>query len=573
MKNDRGKSPNVWTAVVAACTMSVAAAALAHDDSFWISARTRGLGDDADVLFASNIITRAAKAGMRYVLWPKGLDTYWRWSEDRKARFREVKRIVDENGMVIVPSVWSTGYATMTNVDPGLIESKPVNGLPYVARGGNLVPDVRAGQLAPVGGFDECATLADLAAAGWATNDMRAPASFDTGVARSGKASLRVDQREGMRNEARISRRIALRPGSMYRASVWYRSEDLPAASGHLRLQVRVYAPPGVDGGDKTLVKTLYHYDSSKDASWRKLTIDFHAGASEKASIACGSWNAKAGTFWMDEVSVEETGIREIAQREDSPRTFRNAATGRAYEFGRDWKNPGFSQPVSGEGDVIEFPLPEGSAIKEGESVLLDTYVPSRAGPKMQVSTCMSDPRLYELFRKSAETLEELLHPDKWYLSLDEIRNGGTCPLCSARKTDMAHILAGCVLRQHEIIRSVHPGADIYMTSDMVDPFHNAKEGPYYGCSGTFHGVWDLIPHDIIISLWWDRVIDKSVPFFTERGFRVTGSISVSTSNLDHLSKWKEVFDAHPGAMGFRYTTWTMNYDMLGEFVEKLRRK
>ena len=185
----------------------------------------------------------------------------------------------------------------------------------------------------------------------------------------------------------------------------------------------------------------------------------------------------------------------------------------------------------------------------------------------------MSDPKLYRLFRKSAEVLEELLHPDRWYLSLDEVRNGGTCPLCSARGTDMAHILADCVLRQHEIIRSVHPGADIYVPSDMFDPLHNAKER-YYGCRGSFIGVWDLIPRDIIVSLWWGDVIDRSVPFFTERGFRVMGSISVGAAgSLDHLSRWKEVFDAHPGAMGFRYTTWKMNYDKLGEFVEMLRRK
>ena len=545
--------------------IALATVAGAHDDSFWVSARTRGLDDDADMLLASNIIVRAAQAGMRNVLWPGDIDRYWLWSDSRKARFLEVKRIADANNMRIVPSIWSTGYGTMVSVDPGLIESRPLKDLPYVAKGGRLVPDKSEEQLAPGGGFEGFATFADVAAAGWQTNRMFAPAAIDTGVFRSGGASLRVEQGDDIKKDAaRVHRHIALRPGRLYRASVWYKAENLPKASGHLRLKVLV------DGVEKPMEKTLNHYDSAKDTRWRNLTIDFPSGSSTGALIMCGSWKAKTGTFWIDDISVEETGLREIAQRADSPRTVRSAATGKVYEQGKDWRNPNFRKIKSGE--EITFPLPEGSAIKEGEKVKIDTYVPSHAGPKMQISTCMSDPKLYELFRKSAEVLEELLHPDRWYLSLDEVRNGGTCPLCAARKTDMAHIFADCIIKQHEIIRSVHPGADIYMPSDMVDPHHNAKPGPYYGCNGTFYGVWDLIPRDIVISLWHGGVIDKSVPFFTERGFRVMGSISVDSDRLaEKLKKWKDAFNAHPGAMGFRYTTWTMNYDRLSEFIESLR--
>ncbi len=545
--------------------IALAAAANAHDNSFWVSARTRGLNDDADLLLASNIIVRAAQAGMRNVLWPGGLDTYWTWSADRKARFLEVKRIADENNMRIVPSIWSTGYGTMVSVDPGLIESRPLKDLPYVAKGGRLVPDKREEQLAPGGGFEGVAAFADLAAAGWKTNNMYAPAVIDTCVFRSGKSSLRVEQRDDMtKNAALIYRKIPVKPGSMYRASVWYKAEDLPKASGALRLQVYM------NGTKKCLVKTLNHYDSFKDTRWRNMVIDFAAGESSLAEVSFGSWNVKAGTFWIDDISVVEAGLREIARREDSPRTVRNAETGREYVFGRDWQNPNFRKLKSGE-DEITFPLPEGSSIREGEKVKIDTYVPSHAGPKMQISTCMSDPKLYELFRKSAEVLEELLHPDRWYLSLDEVRNGGTCPLCAARKTDMAHIFADCIIKQHEIIRSVHPGADIYMPSDMVDPLHNAKPGRYYGCNGTFHGVWELIPRDIIISLWWDEVIDRSVPFFTGQGFKVMGSISVGAGSLDKLKKWKDTFNAYPNAMGFRYTTWKMNYDRFDEFVKALK--
>ena len=197
------KLRNNWIAAVALLGASMLATiAGAHDSSFWVSARTRGLGDDADMLLASNIIVRAAQAGMRNVLWPGGLDTYRRWSANRKARFLKVKRIADVNSMRIVPSVWSIGYGTMTHVDPGLIESMPIKDLPYVAKGGRLVPDKREGQFATGGGFEGCSTLADVAAAGWKTNNMYALASIDAGNFRSGGASLRVEQRDDMKKNA-----------------------------------------------------------------------------------------------------------------------------------------------------------------------------------------------------------------------------------------------------------------------------------------------------------------------------------------------------------------------------------
>ena len=80
-----------------------------------------------------------------------------------------------------------------------------------------------------------------------------------------------------------------------------------------------------------------------------------------------------------------------------------------------------------------------------------------------------------------------------------------------------------------------------------------------------------LIPHDIVISLWWGDVIDKSVPFFTQRGFKVMGSISVGSKSFEYLKKWKDTFNAYPDASGFRYTTWSMNYDRLGKFVQTLK--
>ena len=543
-----------------AAAIGAMAAVCGAEGNRWVHLANRGLGDDKELLFTSNVIVHAAKAGMKEVVWSGGLDTYWLWNDARKARFLEAKRIAEANGIGIVPMIWSTGYATMTGVDASLIESVFMPNMPYVAKGGRLVPDKGSGNILENGGFERLAKSPDRFEA-WSAEKPGLISFVDTETFRSGKASIRMEPGPGkdQYDHARLSQHVALKPGRLYRASAWFKVSGLNTANGHLRLQVyldKTAKGPGMNGG-----KTAY--DIAEADGWKEVAFEFATGESAGARIWCGTWGAKEGKFWVDDVSVEEIGLKAIAQHEDSPRTIRSAATGKAYELGKDWLNPANKWSSKG----IEFPLPKGSAIKEGERVLLDTYIPGRSGPKMQISSCMSDPKLYELFRKSAEALEELLHPDKWFLSLDEVRNGGTCPLCAARRTDMAHILAGCVLKQHEIIRSVHPGAEIYAWSDMFDPFHNAKD-KVCGCKGTFVGIWDLIPRDVIMVLWHGGVLDKSVPFFTEHGFKVMGSVCCDSKKLDMVGKWKTAVESAPGSKGFMYTTWRRDFGQLDGFAE-----
>ncbi len=549
---------------MAAAAMVVVVSAAGAYDNIWMHLHHGGLHSDKDLLFVSNAMVRAAKAGIREIMWPGKLDTYWCWPAAEKARFMEAKRIADANGIGILPMIWSTGYGTMVGVDAGLIESVFMPNMPYIAKGGRLVPDHGTGQLAKNGGFEQFGKRPDTFAE-WGAERPGVISFADTNIFHSGKASIRLEPGPGKdkHDHARIWQRVAIKPGRLYRVSAWFRVDGIsPNAIGEM-LKLHVY----LDKDGKSFWNGGKHVRLAEDgAEWRKVTFEFASGEANGARIWSGTWGAKKGRYWVDDIALDEVGLKWIALRDDSPRTVRNAATGKVYERGKDWLNPPKRWRHQSE---ITFPLPKGSAIKEGEKVLLDTYIPGRSGPKMQISSCMSDPKLYELFRKSAETLEELLHPNKWFLSLDEVRNGGTCPLCEARKTDMAHILGECVLKQHEIIRSVHPGAEIYAWSDMFDPFHNAKD-KVCGCKGTFVGIWDLIPHDVIMVLWHGGVLDKTVPFFTERGFRVMGSVCCDSKKLDMVEKWKNAVNSAPGSKGFMYTTWRRDFDQLDEFARRI---
>lgn len=558
----------IGKALCASVIGGLAAVASAAQGNMWVHLSTRGLVDDKDMHFASNVIVRAAKAGMKEVVWPGAIETYWTWSAERKARMAEIRRIADANGIGIVPLIWSVGYGTMCGVEPGLIESVHMPALPYVAKGGRLVPDASDANLLRNGGFEDAGAGKGTPAA-WGVDEPGVVAHRDAKIFRTGGASIRMEPGRitDKYPHARLRQHVTLKPGRFYRATVWLRTEGFDTMSGRLKMQIYLDRTSINGGADACReVRDVAPWDG-----WRKFELEFPSRECSGATVWCGTWGAKSGTFWVDDVSVEEIALREVSRSADSPRTVRSASTGKAYAFGKDWTNPDWAKKRRNE--PVMFPLPAGSAIAEGEKVLLDTYIPGRAGPKMQISTCMSDPRLYQLFRKSAEALEELLHPKKWFLSLDEVRNGGTCHLCAARKTDMAHIFADCILRQHEIIRSVHPGAEIYAWSDMFDPYHNSHDN-YCGCKGTFAGVCDLIPRDVTMVLWHGGVLDKTIPFFTEHGLKVMGSVCCDGFSEDKTPdawrKWKKAINETPGSKGFMYTTWRGDFSRLEDFAKAM---
>jgi hypothetical protein len=187
-----------------------------------------------------------------------------------------------------------------------------------------------------------------------------------------------------------------------------------------------------------------------------------------------------------------------------------------------------------------------------------------------QVTVCMSEPKTYDIWRQAARLVQQHVAPKKWFLSMDEIRAGGSCEACKARNLDMGRILGDCITRQVEMIRAVSPGAEVYCWSDMLDPNHNAH-GDYYLVEGDFTGSWNHVPKDLIICCWYFNIRDKSLRFFSERGFRTLAGAYYDGDDLENCRGWLEAMRGIPNCRGIMYTTWQNKYALLGAFGDLLR--
>jgi len=185
-----------------------------------------------------------------------------------------------------------------------------------------------------------------------------------------------------------------------------------------------------------------------------------------------------------------------------------------------------------------------------------------------QISVCMAEPGLYEVFDHETKLLAERLHPRRVMLNMDEIRMGGTCRACRGR--NMGELLGECITKQVQILRKHIPGVEVYIWSDMLDPNHNAH-GDYYLVDGDYTGSWKHIPKDINIAVWGGTPREKSLRFFADQGFHTLVACYYDADNLDTVKGWLDVARPLPNVRGLMYTPWQKKYVLLPAFGDLLR--
>ena len=216
--------------------------------------------------------------------------------------------------------------------------------------------------------------------------------------------------------------------------------------------------------------------------------------------------------------------------------------------------------------DAPAIQILRASEIKDGER-LRASYYHGMAINKGQVTVCMSEPKIYEIWAKQAYLIHRRLAPSKYLLSMDEIRAGGACEACRGRNMSMAQILGDCITKQVGIIRSVNSDAEIFIWSDTLDPNHNAHDN-YYLVDGDFTNSWQHIPKDLVIVCWYYKKRNESLKFFSSLGFTTLAGAYYDGDSLDNPKGWHQALQQTPNASGIMYTTWQNKYELLAPFAD-----
>jgi hypothetical protein len=516
---------------------------------------SRSLNRDSDVVDIKNIVKTASESGLNGMVLAAGLDRLDGRGADYFARLKQVSQLCKQQDFEIIPIIFSVGYGgSILAEDRNLAAGLPVKDAPFIVEGNqaHLMPGTTAKITNP--GFEQ---YDGDRLKGYNFNDRPGEVSFiDTRVFSSGGASLRFENfGKYQHGHARVMQEVNVEPHRCYRVSCMVRTEALePEGAFH----IMVLSPEGRD---------LAPWDPKvpSTSDWRQLTMGFNSLDCDKVRIYLGVWGGQSGRFWLDDLKVEEVALLNVLRRPGTPVTVQDEQTGFVYKEGKDYVqivDPKLNFRFDHEPAPIE--IPPGSKIRNGQRLRV-SYYHGMAINDGQVTVCMSEPKVYEIWEKQVKLLNEHLAPSKYLLSMDEIRAGGSCEACKKRNMTMAQILGDCITRQVQIIRDVNPVAEILVWSDMLDPNHNAH-ADYYLVDGDFTGSWNYVPKDLVIVCWYYEKRAESLAFFSSLGFRTMAGAYYDGDTLDNPNGWLDALEGTPGASGIMYTTWRNKYDLLAPF-------
>jgi hypothetical protein len=564
-----------WLAVLV--VVGFAAVCSAQPGNFryrWFYA-SQNLLVDSNVTALQQLMQRAHDAGYNgVVLADYKLQILDQVPQHYFANAAAVVASANQLGLELYPSVFPVGYANgMLAHNPNLIEAMPVQNALFIAGGGGALGSATFAADPAValnnGGFE---SVNGNTFTGYAFQDNPGQSTFaDTATVHGGARSLRmanirtVSPQYGM---CRIMQQVPVSAWRQYHLSVWLKTSsfDVPGS-----IRVQVLAP----GSLAQLCS--YELGAAQTQDWTQYHIVFNSQGNTSAYVYFGVWGGNNGQLWWDDGALEEVGLLNVVRRPGAPLSVVAEAGGTVYQEGVDFAAVTDSRlgviPFAGNYEVYHTPpqiqLLPGSHIQQGERLRVSFYH-AMTTDQGKVAICLSEPQTYALMKEEAERVCQTFSPRGLFMAHDEVRVMNWCQACQSRGQTPGQILAENATKGEIICRRALPrtqtAADVFIWSDMFDPYHNAVAS-YYLSNGSVAAAAAGLPHDVVVVNWNYDQRAQSLPFFHNRGNRqvLAGYYDGPVANI---RTWlNDAAGMGVPIEGVMYTTWVGNYADLEAFA------
>jgi Carbohydrate binding domain len=516
------------------------------------------------------LLRRAKKAGYNGAL---VTDSKFGRISDRPDHYydnlRRTKKLANEIGMEIIPMAGNFGYSNdLLQNDPNLAEGIAVRDSVFVVKDAKATLADTA-NLLPGGDFEQ---FKNNAPAGWDFADGPGQSSFaDADVKHGGKTSLRFENftKGNESGNARVSKKVAVKPWQQYHLSAWVRTKDLsPAGEVHATVL-------GAKG--RSLNFTSLGVKATQE--WTQHHVTFNSQDNEQLGVYLGIWGGKGGTFWLDDVELRPCAGVDLLRREGCPVKVTSEDGKAEFTEGKDFKKweyakmgrvpwPGGYEPYHPEPPLV---LTDGSRIKEGDRLKV-SYYHAHVVYDESVCCCLRHDDVFRYFEDTVKQLDTYFKPKKFFMVHDEIRVAGQCGLCKQEGVTAGGVLAENARRCVKIIHQVSPDAQVFDWSDTFDPYHNAHDN-YYLVGSTLEKSWEGLDKAVVVANWNHGKAAESLKFFAEQGHaQIIAGYYDAGDVQGELEGWFKAAKGVKGVQGFIYVTWQNNYKDLEKFAEEVKK-
>jgi hypothetical protein len=318
--------------------------------------------------------------------------------------------------------------------------------------------------------------------------------------------------------------------------------------------------------------------ERSIDANaWTRMSVTFNTFEATSINFSVGVTDARGGTIWYDDLTIEPAGFTMLVRRDLTPLVVTSEDKTVTYVEGKDFEPimglESSREIYTGEGPARQLKLTAQSGIKEGQKVLVSYFHTARIYNDQAVCSTQ-DPGIFELMDEQMKAVAQVWPTSGYMMGYDEIRIGGWEVQPKGENPTCGQILAKHTVKGIEIIHKYAPNAKVYVWSDMYDPTHNARpfsrgNSYYYLCNGNWDGAWEGLPKDAVVINWnGTENAAESLKWFAGRGNRQVIAGYYDGDPRQNLEMWMKAAAGVPNVIGMMYTTWTPKYEKMPEFFK-----
>lgn len=392
-----------------------------------------------------------------------------------------------------------------------------------------------------------------------------------------GELSYRFHSNE----RARMRTRLAASPFQHYRLSLQIKTDELQG-----KVEVQPFGILDIRRGNHRHGRRLCYTDlaiaSSQD--WTTYDLTFNSLDHSMIDLHIGSWGAERGNYSIRGIKLESCGAVNLIRSETAPIEVKlvNTRGVSGYDSVRltegidfeTWEDPLLgNDPTSGSfGAWHQAPairlkrnIPNGSHLEV-------SYYHTHVIGSDQVCASLGNFRFQELLKDHIRRVAVQFPNCDWMMNHDEVRLLGWMPTNIPElgpSPDSEEVLAHNIQTCQQSIMSVAPQADLWVWSDMFDPYHNAID-QYYLVRGSLARL--QLPRGIGVINWNKEKKAESLKYFEVRGHRQVVA-AYYDEPLEQTKHWLDCIPTNDiqGVEAFLYTTWKKDYQELEAFSQLVR--